>query len=288
VAIVLAFLSSVGFGVADFIGGLQSRRLSVPVVLVVAQLAGLATIALILAILPVPLPPLDSIALGLLSGAVLIFGMAAYYWGLSTGAMGVVAPIVATSVLVPLAAGLLTGDRPTPVQVLGILLAIAGVIAIAYQPAAPSGGRRIALGVGVAILAALAIGTYYVLIARAAEDASSVWAALFHRVGSVTLLALVVYPYLTRGPLRSTEGAWPRVRPLNMVAMIAVGAIGITSTLVFTHATTLGLLSLVSVIAALFPVTTVLLARLILGERISTTQRAGAIAALAGVALIAS
>ena len=287
-AVVLAFCSSIGFGVADFIGGVQSRRLSVPVVLAVAQLAGLITIALILASSPAPLPPLDSIAFGFLSGAVLIFGMAAYYRGLSTGAMGIVAPIVATAVLVPLAAGLVIGDRPSPVQALGILLAIAGVIAIAYRPAAPSGPRRIALGAGMAALAALAIGAYYVLIARAAEDASTVWAVLFHRAGSVALLAAVVYPYLTRGALPSTERAWPRVRPLDAVAMITVGALGITSTLVFAHATTLGLLSIVSVIAALFPVTTIVLAWLILGERIGAAQRAGAIAAIAGVAFIAS
>jgi drug/metabolite transporter (DMT)-like permease len=284
--VALAFASSVGFGLVDFISGLKSRRIPVPVVISITHGTAFVLVTIALVVLAEPLPPPLSMVAAFLGGASLIAGLAAYYRGLSTGAMGVIAPIIGTAAVVPVVFGLILGDHLTSSQALGIPLAVAGVMAIGYRPTSRAGGARVALGAGLGAFAALAIGTYYILVDLAAKDAAVVWVVFGHRVGAVTLIALVLYPYLTRGRLRSAEPTWSRLRRRDVIALVAVGMLSITATSLFATATTLGALSVVAVVTAMFPVTTILLARAFLGERIGAMQRAGAIAALTGVALI--
>jgi drug/metabolite transporter (DMT)-like permease len=224
--------------------------------------------------------------LGFLSGVSLLVGITAYYRGLSIGAMGVVGPIAATAVVIPLAVGLASGEDLAAHQAVGIALAVVGIVGTGFQPSTSVRRGTLALGVGVAVVAAVFIGIYYPLIDLAADDAPVLWVVLCHRLGSVLTIALVVYPYLARGPMSRTER-----RPLTRVdaaSLIGMGILSVTSTSLLAAATTKGLLSVVSVIAAMFPVTTVLLARLFLGERLGLPQRVGAVAAFAGVALIAA
>jgi drug/metabolite transporter (DMT)-like permease len=288
-AVALAFLSSIGFGIVDFIGGVKSRRLGVPVVLTLSHLTALVLVLLTLGVVASSAPSAAALVLSFLSGAVVIVGIAAYYRALETAAMGVVAPIIATAPVIPLAVGVLLGEDLTPAQALGIALALGGVAATAYQPGPSAKGSRIALGVGLGAFGALAVGVYYVMIDFAADQAPLVWVVFLHRVGIVAAIMLVIYPYLRRrriGAASPSGGA--RANRRDVALLVAMGVISASSTFLLAHALSLGLLSIVSVIAALFPVTTIVLARLLLNERISSVQRAGAVVALTGVAIVSA
>ncbi len=287
-AIILGIGAAIGFGVVDFIGGLQSRRHSVPIVVAISQGTGFTIVAIVLIVSGQSLPPFDAVLFGFFSGVALLLGVTAYYRGLSIGAMGVVGPIAATAVVIPLAAGLIMGDDLSSRQAVGIALAVLGIIATGYQPTAGLRGGRLALGVGMAVLAAIGIGIYYPLVDLAADDTTIPWVVFLHRLGAVTMIATFVYPYLARGPMKRREHGREHFGAIDAGSLIAMGVVSVTATGLFAAATTEGLLSVVSVLAAMFPVTTILLARLFLGERLSAAQRAGAVAALIGVALIAA
>ncbi len=286
-AVALGLAAAIGFGAADFIGGIQARRHSVPIVVAISQGTGLTIVGIVVAVSGQALPPLNAVALGFLSGVALLLGVTAYYRGFSIGAMGVVGPIAATAVVIPLAVGLIMGDDLSALQAGGIVVAVAGIIATGYQPGASRGGH-LALGVGMAILAAIGIGIYYPLIDFAAEHTTVLWVVFLHRIGAVTTIALFVYPYLARGPMKRSEHSREHFGPIDAGSLVGMGVISVTATGLFAAATTEGLLSVVSVLAAMFPVTTILLARLFLGERLAIPQRAGAVAALIGVGLIAA
>ena len=106
-AVILGIGAAIGFGVADFIGGLQARRHSVPIVVAISQGTGFTIVTAVVIVTRQPLPPIDAIAFGFLSGVFLLLGVTAYYRGFSIGAMGVVGPIAATAVVIPLAVGLI-------------------------------------------------------------------------------------------------------------------------------------------------------------------------------------
>ena len=287
-AIILGIGAAIGFGVVDFIGGVQSRRHSVPIVVAISQGTGFTLMGALLIITGQQLPPLGAAVLAFFSGVALLLGVTAYYRGLSIGAMGVVGPIAATAVVIPLAVGLISGDDLSSMQAAGIALAVGGIITTGYQPTSGLRDGKLARGVGAAILAAIGIGIYYPLVDFAANDATVIWVVFLHRFGAVTAIATFVYPYLARGPMKRPDHGRERFGRFDTGSLIGMGVISVISTGLFAAATTEGLLAVVSVLAAMFPVTTILLARVFLGERLSVAQRVGAIAALAGVALIAS
>ena len=286
-AIALGFASAVVWGAADFLGGLKSRQLTVLTVMLVSQATGLVAIAIAAAARGEGPPGGDIVPWILLSGTAGTVGLAAFYRGLAVGAMGVVAPISASAAAIPVAVGVVGGERPSALQFAGVLVAIVGVAVASYEPPdrpppaerAVGGGRRArtSAGVGLALLAALGFGFFFVALDEA-SDRDLLWALLMSRTVSTCLLvaaALAVRPRfdLTRGDARD---------------LAAVGLLDIGANALFGAATTLGLVSIVSVLGSLYPVTTLLLARFLLGERLHATQRGGAIGALAGVALISA
>ena len=270
----LALAASLSWGVADFLAGLRSRRLPLLTVLLVVQSAGLASIGLVVAVRGEGPPELEAIGYAVLAGLAGAVGLAGLYRGLAVGSMSVVAPITATGVVVPVAVGLGTGDDLSPAQAAGIALAIGGVVLAAREPSA-DGSARVAAGAGVAAVAALAFGLILVAL-DAAADADALWATLVMRATSWSIwfvgLALL-RPSLAVGAAD--------LRALALVGVLDTGANAL-----FGLASTRGLLSVVSVLAQLYPIATVLLARLVIGERISRPQQAGVLAAFAGVALI--
>jgi drug/metabolite transporter (DMT)-like permease len=279
-AFALALGASLSWGTGDFIGGLRSRRLPVLTVIAASQLAALPVIAAAFLIAGGEIAGAEFVVYSALAGASQVLGLAAYYRALSTGAMGAAAPISATGVLIPVVIGLAGGDRPTALQAIGVSLAIVGVVLISLQPSrASSEGSAIATGVGMAMLGALGIGSFYVLMDAASSRGDIVPAVFINRSTVFAMLAAAALVFGVR-PSLLRAGDW---RDLAFVGVLASAA-----TLMFAAATNEGLLSLVSVVGSLYPVATILLARFVLSERLRRAQRLGAVAALVGVAMIAA
>jgi uncharacterized membrane protein len=274
-AVVLALGASVAWGAGDFLGGRTSRSLHVLTVLAISMVAGLAAVAVWAVLSGDAVPGAADLASAAGAGIAGAAGLAALYRGMAIGAMGIVAPISALSPVVPLVVGLARGERPSALQFFGIAVALGGVLLVSREPAGV--GRRTAAGTGLALLAATGFGLYFVLLDDAA-DASVPWAVTAARTTSVALAIPVAL--LVGATLRPSRAALP--------ALVAIGLFDVGANVLFGLATTRGLLSVVSVLAALYPVVTVLLARLVLGERLGPVQRAGGAAALAGAALIAA
>ena len=284
-ALALALTSSFAWGVADFVAGLKSRSLPVASVMLVAVVTGLALAAAVVGARGVAAPATSYLAYAALSAVVGSIGLAAFYRGLAVGAMSVVAPIAATGAAVPVAFGLASGERPGAVQVAGAAIAIVGVVLAAREPESRSlaetersaGRKRLDRGVPLAMLAAVALGSFLVAI-DAASEGDAGWAVLVNRLVSLGLLTLAALLLRPRPPADLRDAA----------PAILVGALDTTANILIALATTLGLVSLVGVLGSLYPVTTIALARLVLGERIARGHQVGAATALAGVVLIAA
>ncbi len=240
------------------------------------QVFGLVIAALVVAVTQPSLPSAEQFAWAAFAGAIGLVGIAAFYHALSVGTMGIVGPITATASAVPVAYGFARGERPSTLQGIGVALAVIGVVAasIERQHDAP---REIGAGVGFALLAALCFGGSLIGLSRAAGGGVA-WGALTMRLAAVPLVLLLVF----------TVG--PRVVPARrMWLMLAlVGAADTGATLLYGAATTRGLLSVVAVLSSLYPIVIVVLARVLLSERIARPQLAGVAVALGGVALISA
>jgi drug/metabolite transporter (DMT)-like permease len=279
IAIVLGLTASLSWGVADFIGGIQSRRLPVVAVVLASQLSGLALALVIVAIRGEGPPAGDWPIYAGLSSIAGIVGLTSFYRALSIGAMGVVAPLSSTGAVIPVVVGIAGGDRPTTLQGAGLGLALAGV-ALAAREASEEARESgpVSRGAGLALLSAAGFGCFFVAM-HEASGPDVLWAVTVNRALSVSLLAavllLVIRPKLE---LRGRD-----IRTLAVVGTLDIAANGL-----FALAATKGLVSIVAVLSSLYPVVTVVLARLVLGERLHRVQRLGAAVALLGVALISS
>jgi drug/metabolite transporter (DMT)-like permease len=272
-AIALALGASLSWGLGDFLGGLKSRTLHVLTVLVVSQVVGLAAALVWVVASGDGAPSWSATAWAIAAGASGCLGIATLYRGMAVGAMGIVAPISAVAAVIPFAVGIASGERPGGLQVAGILLALTGVAVASREPAERGGGR--ANGIGLALLAALGFGLYFVFADRAADE--SVPYAVATARGFSLLLALVAALFV---------GASLRPGRSSLPALAVVGLCDVGANMLFSLATTRGYLSIVAVLAALYPVVTVALAAVVLHERVAPTQRLGVAGALAGAALI--
>jgi drug/metabolite transporter (DMT)-like permease len=275
-AVLLALAASASWGVSDFLGGLKSRAAPVLTVLSVSQPAGLVLLGAIVLVRwqppPTGLPILWAVLAGL-GGAI---GIGALYQGLAIGSMGIVAPITSTSPLIPLTVGLARGERPSAVQLVGIGVAIVGVAFAGWEPAAPGARRQLGAGVGLAVVAAVAFGSSQVALQSAAVE-DPYWATFILRIAS-SLLVLAAL-------LRFRPGRGPAGM---LLVLVTIGLLDSGATELFAVATTKGLLSVVAVLAALYPVLVAILARIVLHERLTRVQRGGALAAVAGAAAISA
>ena len=272
-AIALALGASLSWGLGDFLGGLTSRRVHVLTVLALSQVAGLAAAAVWVAASADGFPGWSATALAAAAGASGCVGIASLYRGMAIGAMGIVAPISAVAAVVPFAVGVGSGERPGVLQVAGILLALAG-LAVASREPRDRGGGAVA-GLGLALTAAVGFGLYFVLADRAADE--SVPYAVATARGASLLLALLAVLVV---------GVSVRPGRALLPAIVAAGLCDVGANMLFSLATTRGFLSIVSVLAALYPVVTVALAAVVLHERVARTQRFGVAGALVGAALI--
>jgi drug/metabolite transporter (DMT)-like permease len=277
IAVALALGAAVAWGTADYLGGLKSRVAATIVVVAVGQFTGLVLVAAVVVADGDGPPDARYVGYAVLAGFAGAVGIAALYRGLAVGAMSIIAPITATGAIIPVVAGVATGERPTTPQGVGLALALGGVVLAARQQATGELGARIAAGVGLALVAAVGIGCF-LLALDAASEGGVPWPLLRQRsvcVALVLTVAAFVRPSF-------------RIGRRNAAPMIAIGALDMTANALFALASTRGLVSIVSVLASLYPVTTVLLARMLLGERVARPQQVGVVVALAGVVLISA
>ena len=275
-AAVLALGASLCWGVADFLGGLKSRTLPVLAVLALAQPIGLALVVVV--VLAGGAGAFDARVLWALPAAVLgTIGIAAFYRGMAIGTISIVAPIAATGAVIPVAFGIALGDRPSAVQLAGFPLAIGGAALASRATGSSVDSGRMAAGVPWALVAAIGFGAYFVPM-HEASDVDFLWAALVFKLGVAAIL------------LAAYAAVRPRVRLArwDVAAIAAIAVFDSTANVLFAASSTFGLVSVVSVLASLYPVATVALAWLYLRERIEAVQRAGVALALAGVVLVSA
>jgi drug/metabolite transporter (DMT)-like permease len=271
----LGLLSSLAYGISDFLGGLQTRRVSALTVLLVTQPVGLLlALTVALAAGGDPLSGEDAvIAVG--GGVAAVLALAAFYKAMALGSVSVVATIGALGVLVPVGYGLAKGEEPAVIQAVGAALAIVGVVFVAREPD-PEWRSANRVTVGLAALAALGFGLLFTSL-DIASGPEPAWTVLAARAGGVaTLLLGAVF---IRPSMRIERDMYP--------ALLAIGVCDVTANSLFAVATNHGLLSLVAVAGSLYSAVTVFLARIVLGERLGTSQQVGVVLALAGVAMIA-
>lgn len=281
----LGLVSSIAYGAADFMGGLASRRSSALSVVVISQAAGLVVLLLLLPFLPRGFPIRSDFIMGALSGLAGALGIVFLYRGLAIGRMSLVSPVTAVlGALTPLAVALLLHERPSRMALVGVALALIAVALVcASEHPEHEQSRRatirlmgMPLGLPEAIISGIGIGLFLLLIARTGHQAG-LWPLAAARLTSISLLGAVA--------LVSGKSLRPQRGGLNPI--LIAGLLDVTGNALYLLATRYGLLSLIVVLASLYPATTVLLARVFLHERLTVVQLAGVVCAVVAVALIA-
>jgi drug/metabolite transporter (DMT)-like permease len=280
-AIAFALSSSLLWGLSDYAGGFKSRTYAVPVVLAAMYLSSLLVMLVFVGARGEGPPSSSYVLAGLGAGLVGITALGAVYTALSIGTMSIVAPVASTGGALPVVVGLLGGDEPSAIGSAGLAMAVVGIVLASREaPGGPNGVREQRLSLGLAILAGLGFGSYFVLAGYGSEG-DVAWTLLLSRVAAFPVIALIALVALRRAAA---------VRP-GAGAALALGAIGLLdlgANAAYNHASTIGDLSSVAVASSLYPVVTVMLAALLLGERVQGIQRAGVVVALAGVVMIAA
>jgi drug/metabolite transporter (DMT)-like permease len=280
-AIALALLASACYGVSNFIGPLLSRELPMAAVMLIGQSASLIASVGVLAVAGSGAPDGAALTLALVAGVGNAVGLVGYYRAAGLGPLSIVAPIGALGASLPVLVGLLSGDELGGAQVLGIVMALAGV-ALVSRPASAerpteTDPRDRGRAVAYALVAAAGFGVFLAALDSAA-DGGAFWAVAVSRASLVALLLA--------GGL--AVGATITVASRDVPRVAVPGLLLFAGTLSYSFATKEGLLSVVSVLGSLFPVFTVGLALAVLRERLGRAQSTGVAATLAGVVLISA
>ena len=272
-AAALALAAAASWGVGDFFGGLKSRSLNPVAILIVAQPIGLTLLAIWVAVRGQG-PPGSSVLWACLAAVLGTTGLIAFYKGMAAGALSIVAPIAGAGAAIPVISGLAHGDHPSGYQELGFAAALIGVVLASFERRPEA--ARLAAGVGWAVIAMLAFGAYYIPMHEASHG-DFLWAAFVFRLTSTTLIAAA---WLVLRP--------PSARRADLPVLASIGILDTGGNVFFAAASAKGLVSVVSILASLYPVVTVLLARAVLHERVHRSQELGIVLALAGIVLISA
>lgn len=274
-AVLLSLLAAASYGLADFVGGVTSRRVSPWSVALVAQIAGATLVFLLTLVVPGD-PTRADLAWSVVAGLGNGFGTAFLYRGFSSGRMGVVAPVSGVgAAVVPVAVGVLSGERPDALVWVGILIALPAIWLVAREPA--TGPTRLGAGLLDGMLAGLGFGSLFAALAQIPEEAGFLPLALNQVVAGVAIVAVATAlrsPWLPREP-----------RALGGVVSGALGALATGSFLVATHG---GYLTVTAVIASLYPAFTVMLAAFGLREHVHRAQAIGLGLCAVAVTLVAA
>jgi drug/metabolite transporter (DMT)-like permease len=279
-SVALAALSGLIWGVGDFSGGKASQRAAVLPVVWISKLVSLPLLAIYLIATYVPVTAVG-MAWGGLAGIAGVVGLVLFYRALSAGAMTVVAPVTGvTSAAIPVVVGLVAGARPPASRLLGVGCALLAIALVSLAPH-PAGQRQIVTRR--LVLAALGAGTgfalFFILLAVAGKAAGGLvglWPIVGSQLSSLVILALLL--------MMTRPGPWPRQAALRWT--IVSGPCDMTANALYLLATRGGDLSIVAPIAALYPVTTVILALIIEHERLRGIQAAGLVFAVVALILV--
>ena len=274
--VLLAALSSLVYGSADFLGGFASKRTDGVVVTFVSQAFGCVVLAVALAVWPDVTVTAGDIWWGVAGGIGAGVGLMFFYPALADGPMSVVAPTTALcGAIVPLVVGITLGERPSVPAMCGVLMALPAIVLVAHERDAGVAGVRRSTVLH-AVLAGVGFGAFFVCLSRA-DSAAGLWPLVGARVGSLGLLAIVLI--LTRRRIDVAPGSWGLV--------IAVGSGDMVANSLYVLAVGRGLLSVIAVIGSMYPASTVILAQVFLGERMQRAQVVGLALAGAALALVA-
>jgi drug/metabolite transporter (DMT)-like permease len=284
VAALLALVSSLFWGVADFVGGLASRRSTPLQTLVLTTPAGLVVVVPVAFLIGGQLA--GSALPGIVAGVCGAMGILLLYAALTLGPMGVVSPISAVlGAAIPVIVGLGRGERPGGAAYVGMALAVVAIVTVGLEPTAPTddathqrvSARALLLSIG----AGLGIGLFFAIIALAPADAG-LWPIVFARgTSSVILVVLGIV-----AAMRTKTPVMPVSTPVRAQAVTA-GVLDVTANAFYLVATQTGLLSIVAVLGSLYPAATVVLARLVLAERLRPMQKVGMVTAIVAAVLLA-
>lgn len=274
-AVLLALFASVAYGVGDFCGGFASRRVDPLQVLLLGAPVG--TLLILVGALVVGGDVLSGALLGLLAGSAGSAGVILFYRGLAVGTMSVIAPVTAlTTAAIPLAAGLAQGERPGALGAVGVAVALAAIVMVGLEPRQPGRARRgLGTGVGLALLAGAGFGLFFVGLDQVPDD-TGLWPVVWGRVATVAIVVAVAS--------RARILGLPRGR--TALLAVASGLLDAAANVGVLLAVRAGDLSTGSVLISLYPAATLVLARVVLGERLARVQRAGLGVAVLGVVLV--
>jgi len=275
-AVVLALVAALGYGLSDFVGGVAARRVAALRVVLVSYPLSVLLVAIIAPFVGGRVE-VSALLWGALAGVVAGLAVWWFYLALAAGPMTVVSPLTALLVAVlPLAVGMLLGERPAVLALVGSVLALVAVVLVSRNGA----GAELPFTVRVALLTVGSGGAFaaYFVLLHQVPSGTGLWPLLASRVGATLVVLLAA---VSTGQLRAPSGV-----PLRL-ALLA-GVLDVAANAAFLYAVQSGLLSLVSVITALYPAATVALASALLGERTGRVQRVGMVLAAASVALIAA
>jgi drug/metabolite transporter (DMT)-like permease len=262
------------WGAADFAGGSLTKRLPTFGVTIVSQAAGF--VALLVAVAVRGDVNGRSFLLGCLAGLGGGAGLAAFYRALSLGTMSVVSPLAACGAVVPFAIAIATGERPSTLALCGAVAALGGAVLASVEEHRSESADR-SRAILLALAAALALGLFIYFLGLGSREGDALSTLVGARVGSLSFL--VVLAAAMRAPLA--------IGRASLAPVAAVGLADVSANALFAFASGHGLLALVAVLGSLYPIMTVLLAHVVLGERLTRTQQLGIGVALAGVAAIA-
>lgn len=277
--ILLSIAAAITYGGADFIGGLMTKRTSVYSVVLLSQLLGSAAMVTTLPFFPGSFV-WSAVGWGALAGIGGALGVTFLYRGLARGTMSVVAPVTAVeAAAIPVVFGLATGEAPGTLALGGIVVALVAVMLVSRAPTGAFGPTASSLrdrGLTDAFLAGACFAIFFIFLDVAGAD-NGLWPLVGARAASCVLVAIVALAL--GGPLRPARG--------TLAGISAAGVLDASANVLYLVALRTGLLSLVAVIVSLYPASTVVLARAVLGERLARSQLVGIALAGAGVAFMA-
>jgi drug/metabolite transporter (DMT)-like permease len=290
--ILLGLAAAVLYGSGDFLGGMATRRAHVLAVLTLVETAGVI-VAVAVAVLSGGPASLPGLAWGFSAGVIGGLGLIVFYVGLAAGPMSVVAPVSGlVSTVLPVAVALAEGERPGLGVYAGAMLCLVAIVLASSagkaSGPAPTGPartgsahppRRLGRAIAYGTASGLAFGLFFLLI-RNAGQSGEVWPVAAGRIGELAIV-LAAAAVLRPGLLRGIGGSIPLVAA-------AAGVIDVVANLCYVAATRTGSFGLAVVLASLYPGVTVLLARVVLGERLRWIQRVGLGLAAVGILLVAA